>query len=381
MTAPGILRVRHMVKHDSYFELDHNKTLKVLFFILFGAVIAGLIFIFRYYFWPFLFALLLYLALQPVFNLILGRVKRRGVSSAILILFLVVLVMVPLFFIAVAIVDQVFQLYAMVQKEIKAGIIDDIYASRIVQDVLAYLDIDKAYITSKATDFIQNISGMLLSSVQAMIAYPLSLIVNFFFLLLILFFLFKDGGGLESFFYRNTPFPVDLEEQVVRRLKEVIRVLLTGNLLIMIFQGLLVGMGLFIVGIPMAFLGGSLATILSLIPVIGTSLVWVPAVIYLIATGSYVMALFLGIWCLAWYLLLENVVKPKVFGQKLNFHPVVFFFLLLGSIQAFGLPGVFIGPLLLTLYYSLWEIYKMLQAYDKDGPARGRKAGKQRDSV
>ncbi|MBP7734330.1 MAG: AI-2E family transporter [Spirochaetes bacterium] len=370
-----------MVKHDSYFELDHNKTLKVLFFILFGAVIAGLIFIFRYYFWPFLFALLLYLALQPVFNLILGRVKRRGVSSAILILFLVVLVMVPLFFIAVAIVDQVFQLYAMVQKEIKAGIIDDIYASRIVQDVLAYLDIDKAYITSKATDFIQNISGMLLSSVQAMIAYPLSLIVNFFFLLLILFFLFKDGGGLESFFYRNTPFPVDLEEQVVRRLKEVIRVLLTGNLLIMIFQGLLVGMGLFIVGIPMAFLGGSLATILSLIPVIGTSLVWVPAVIYLIATGSYVMALFLGIWCLAWYLLLENVVKPKVFGQKLNFHPVVFFFLLLGSIQAFGLPGVFIGPLLLTLYYSLWEIYKMLQAYDKDGPARGRKAGKQRDSV
>jgi len=365
-----------MGKRDSYFELEHNKTLKVLFFILFGAVIGGLIFIFRYFFWPFLFAVLLYLALQPVYNFILSRVRRRGISSAILILFMVVLVLVPLFFIVIAVTDQVFQLYVVVQKEIKAGIIDDIYSSRVVQDVLAYLNIDKSVITAKATDFVQNISGMVIASLQALIAYPLSLIINFFFLILILFFLFKDGGGLESVFYRIMPFPPDLEEKVISRMKEVIRVLLTGNLLIMIFQGLLVGIGLFIVGIPMAFLGGSLAAILSLIPVIGTSLVWVPAVIYLLATESYLMALFLGIWCLAWYLLLENVVKPKVFGQKLNFHPVVFFFLLLGSIQAFGLPGVFIGPLLLTLFYSLWEIYRMLQAYEMRGRSRGRKAGK-----
>ncbi len=364
-----------MGKRDSYGELEHNKTLKVLFFILFGAVIGGLVFIFRYYFWPFLFAVLLYLALQPVYNFILSRVRRRGISSAILILFMVVLVLVPLFFIVVAISDQVFQLYTLIQGEIKAGMIDDIYGSRVVQDILSYLNIDKADITLKATEFVQNISGMAIASVQALIAYPLSLIIDFFFLILILFFLFKDGGGLESVFYRTMPFPEDLEEQVVRRLKEVIRVLLTGNLLIMIFQGLLVGIGLFIVGIPMAFLGGSLAAILSLIPVIGTSLVWVPAVIYLLATGSYLMALFLGIWCLAWYLLLENVVKPKVFGQKLNFHPVVLFVLLLGSIQAFGLPGVFIGPLLLTLFYSLWEIYKMLQAYEIRSRARGRKTG------
>mgnify|MGYP003731532113 CR=1 FL=1 len=112
-------------------------------------------------------------------------------------------------------------------------------------------------------------------------------------------------------------------------------------------------------------LGGSLAAILSLIPVIGTSMVWLPAVIYLAAIGAYVKAMLLGGWCLGWYLALENIVKPKLFGKKLNFHPVLFFFLLLGSIQAFGLPGVFIGPILLTLYYSLWEIYKMFRIYDR----------------
>ncbi|MBN2158214.1 MAG: AI-2E family transporter [Spirochaetes bacterium] len=354
-----------MVKRDSYFELQHNKTLKILFFALFGAVIAGLFFIFRYYFWPFLFALLLYMAMQPLYNFILRHVKKRGLASSLMILFLVTLILVPLFLIVLSMVDQMLQLYALIQKQIKAGILDDIYGSVFFQTILGYLNIETSEITGKAKDVIQNTSGTILSSAQAMIAYPLSLTINFLFLLLMLFFMFKDGNVMASLFYKTLPFPDDLEEKVIERMKEVVRVLLTGNLMIMMIQGFLVGLGLFIVGIPLAFLGGSLAAILSLIPVIGTSLVWIPAVIYLSLSGSYLSALFLGIWCLVWYLLLENLLKPKLFGEKLHFHPVVFFFLLLGSIQAFGLPGVFVGPILLTLYYSLWEIYKMLQAYEQ----------------
>lgn len=357
-----------MVRRDSYFELQHNRTLRILFFLLFGAVIAGLVFIFRYFFWPFLFAMLLYLALQPVFNFIMRYIKKRGISSAIMIVFLILLILIPMFFIIAEVVNQIFHLYSVVQAEIKAGTIKDMYNSEYVQKVLAYLNIETSDITSRATEFIQKISGMALSSAQAMIAYPLNFIINFFFLLLMLFFLFKDGGNLGSVFYKFMPFPDDLEKNVISRLKEVIRVLLTGNLLVMIAQGLMVGLGLFVVDIRLAFLGGSMATILSLIPVVGTTLVWLPAVIYLIVAEEYLKALFLGIWCLSWYLLLENLVKPKVLGKKLNFHPVVLFFLLLGSIQAFGLPGVFIGPLLLTLFYSLWEIYKMLQEYDLYNP-------------
>jgi len=62
-------------------------------------------------------------------------------------------------------------------------------------------------------------------------------------------------------------------------------------------------------------------------------------------------------------MVLENLVKPKIFGDRLNFHPLLFFFLLLGSIQAFNLPGVIIGPIILSLFYSFWEIYKILDDY------------------
>jgi predicted PurR-regulated permease PerM len=353
-----------MVKHDSYFELQHNRTMKVLFFILFGAVIAGLLLVFRYYFWDFLFAVLLYMALKPVYDFILRYVDKRGLAAGIMIFVMIALIMVPLLFVLIELVNQIYILADVVQKEIQSGTPEKIYDSEIVQGVITTLNIDTAAIASKVTDFVKNFSGTVLSSIQAVISYPISFILHFFLLLLMLFFLFKDGDRLTPVVYRTLPFPDDLEQKVIGRLKEVVRVLLTGNILIMILQGVLVGAGLLIVGIHLAFLGGSLAAILSLIPVIGTSLVWIPAVLYLVIAGSYLKALFLGIWCLAWYLLLENLVKPKIFGQKLNFHPIVFFFLLLGSIQAFGLPGVFVGPLLLTLYFSLWEIYKMLQTYD-----------------
>ena len=356
-----------MVKRDSYFELHRNRTLRILFFIFFGSVIAALIFVFRYFFWPFLYSVMMYMALRPVYDFLLRFIKHRGVSSGIMIFLMVALIMLPIFFLTMAIVDQVFQLYKIVQSEIKEGVIEQIYHSYYVQKLAGYLNIDSSNIVGKATDIVRNLSGKALSSAQAVIAYPLRFIINFFFLLLILFFLFKDGYRLESPFYKTLPFPEDLEKSVINRLKEVVRVLLAGNILIMLLQGLMVGIGLFIAAVPAAVLGGSIAAILSLIPIIGTSLVWVPAVLYLIFEESYLAALFLGIWCLGFYLLLENVVKPKVFGKRLNFHPLVFFFLLIGSLQAFNLHGVFIGPLLLTLFYSFWEIYKILGEYDADG--------------
>ena len=354
-----------MADNESYIELQHNKTVKVLFLILFGAVIAGLVFIFRYYFWPFLFAVILYMALRPVYDLILRLVRKKGISASIMILVLIVAILVPVFLLILSIIDQVIQLYNIIQEQIKAGIINDIYKSAYVDKIIAYLNIDHKEITSKVTDIVKSASGMALDSAQKIISYPLNFILNFFFLLLMLFFMFMDGDKMAAVIYRALPFPRDLERNVIDRLKEVVRILLTGNLLIMILQGLFVGLGLFIADLPVALLGGSMAGLLSLIPVVGTSLVWAPAVIYLAVTGSYLMSLFLGLWCLIWYLLMENLLKPKLFGKKLNFHPVVFFFLLLGSIQTFGIPGVFIGPLLLTLFYSLWEIYKVMKEYDK----------------
>ena len=171
-----------MVKRDSYFELQHNKTLKMLFFILFGGVIAGLALIFRYYFWDFLFALLLYMALKPVYDFILRYINKRGLAAGIMIFVMVMLIMVPLLFMAIELVSQVYALVELVQKEIQSGTLEKIYNSELVQRLITTLNIDTAAIAAKVTDFVQNISGTMISSLQAVIAYPIGFILDVFLL-------------------------------------------------------------------------------------------------------------------------------------------------------------------------------------------------------
>ena len=348
---------------NSYFDLIENRTLKVLFMLLFSAVIFGLLYIFRYYFWPFMFAVIIYLALNPVNELLVKYVRKRGISSTIVIIMIFGLILVPLFYLLVMLGDQAYQLYKYIQQQINTGIIERTVSCDAVRSVIMFFNIEEAEIVNRIVDFFQKTSGKILGGVTAVVSYPISFSINFIFMLLMLFFLFKDGHRLENAFYQVLPFPEDIEKGVIDRLKEVIKVLLAGNLLIMFLQGFMVGLGMSIAGFSTPLLWGSIGAILSLIPVIGTTIIWIPASIYLVISGSYWAALLIGLWCLFWYFMLENLLKPVVFGEKLKFHPLLLFFLLLGSIQAFGLPGVLIGPILLTLFYSLWEIYRIMMEH------------------
>jgi len=353
-----------MIEKDSYQILIEKKGLRYLFFFIFGAVILGLAYIFQIYFWPFLVAVILYLAIKPFYDRVATHVKSKSLSSAIIILLLFVLFFVPLFFLLLSIADQAYQLYVYIEHKFAAGLYRDFITSPNVEHLLNVLNLNEKEIASKITEFLQKMSGFIFSSLTAVVSFPLNFIMNFIFMLMMLFVLLKEGHRFADAFYKISPFPDDMEMAIVDRLKHVIRVLLAGNIFIMMSQGFLLGLGLFIAGSQVPVLLGSLGAICSLIPVVGTALIWVPFAVYLAATGMYIWALFISIWSLVCYLLLENFLKPKIFGSRLNFHPMVFFFLLLGSIQSFGMPGIILGPILLTIFHSFWEIYKLLKGLD-----------------
>ncbi len=352
-------------KRDSYFLLREDIKLKRLFLILFGLVLLGLGFIYRYYLWPFLFAVIFYLALRPFYEKLVALVKSRMIGSLIMVLLVVLLILIPLFLLLLSLANQTYELYLYAQLHFDPNAFNEwISRSAVVTFVDTKLHISRGEIIAKIMNVVQQTSLAVFSNLTGVLTFSVQLAVNFFFMLLILFFIFKDARRFEKSFYRVLPFPDDIEKDVVDRLKDVVKILIAGNLVIMMLQGFMVGIAYFMVGLRAPLLWGSIAAVLSLIPVIGTTLVWLPAVLFLAATGHYAGAVFLGAWCLSWYLLLENLVKPNIFGKKLNFHPLVFFFLLLGSIQSFGLSGVIVGPVLLTLFYSLWEIYKLLIDYN-----------------
>jgi predicted PurR-regulated permease PerM len=124
-------------------------------------------------------------------------------------------------------------------------------------------------------------------------------------------------------------------------------------------QGLLAGLGFYLAGISNAAFWGTMMAFFSPIPYIGTSLIWIPAVIILLVQKQFLAALFLFLWSAAIVGMADNIVKPYVIGRTTSVHPLAMLLVLLGGVIGFGLKGLILGPFLLTLLIGFLHIYRL----------------------
>ena len=105
---------------------------------------------------------------------------------------------------------------------------------------------------------------------------------------------------------------------------------------------------------------GSLYGLASLIPVVGITLVWLPAAAYLIATGNLAGGIGIAVWCIVSNLFMDNVISPKIVAGKTRLHPLFILFGVLGGVQLFGLFGIILGPTIIALSFIALEMYRQL---------------------
>jgi len=124
-----------------------------------------------------------------------------------------------------------------------------------------------------------------------------------------------------------------------------------------IIQGSLAGLAFWVVGIDSAVFWGTIMTFLSIIPAVGTALIWFPAVIILIVTGQYVQGIGLLIFCGLLVGSIDNMLRPWLVGRDTELHELMIFFSTLGGISLFGIVGFIIGPIIAALFVTVWDIY------------------------
>ena len=187
---------------------------------------------------------------------------------------------------------------------------------------------------------------VIMDSILKILARTWLLGLNFFIMLFVMFYAFQDGKTFISYLRRISPLGDAEQVLVLNRIRDVARAVLVGILGTAAIQAV-VAMILFkIVGIPALF-WGSLLGICSLIPFVGTTLVWIPAVGYLFLTGQHGQAIFLAIGCGAIVANIDNLLRPLFMsGGRTGMSYLVLFFSILGGLQAFGLVGVIYGPLI-----------------------------------
>ena len=172
-----------------------------------------------------------------------------------------------------------------------------------------------------------------------------------------MFFFLIDGRKILEKILYYIPLGHEEEELMLDRFRSITRATIKGTIVIGIIQGSLGGIGFYFAGINGAAFWGTIMIILSIIPGIGTALIWVPAVVYLVATGDITKGLILGAYCAAIVGTVDNVLRPVLVGRDAQMPDLLILLGTLGGIFLFGVIGFIIGPVICGLFLTVWEIY------------------------
>ena len=342
------------------------------------AILGYVVFlIFRPFIGPIVWAVLIAYLLHPVVLRLRRRFGgRKGVAAAVLTIAVIVVFGIPLALIAVTfageavgLVQRLSRLAAQYRIEAPA----DLLNVPIVGQAMGWLDdvlpVSAAQIQTWAVQALQAVLQFLLAHSGAWVAGAFGTFGNIGLMLFVLFFYFRDGDALAARVVRLIPMEPPKKERLIRHLGDVTRAVVFGTIVTAIAQGTLIGIAFWICGVQSPVVFGCLAFIASFIPFVGTSLVVVPAVLYLMVEG----VAWKWIFMLAWGVLVagsaDNFLRPALVSGRAEIGTLTAFFGVVGGIAAFGVVGLFLGPVVLALVLALIQFAEETRAVDAS--ARG----------
>lgn len=210
---------------------------------------------------------------------------------------------------------------------------------------------------------VQQVPGWVARHGTTVIGGLAGMVIGFFLLLLSCYFFYVEGEAILEELTILSPLPSRYDREFATTFNDVIDATFRGHVITGLTQGIVTTIGLALAGVPGAFFWGAVATVLSLLPMVGAAVVWIPAAIYLYVSaemhgGGYGHAIFLTIWGLVVVAAVDNIVRPLVMRGRSQLPAIPLLFAVLGGMQAFGFIGLVIGPLVFSLLMSIVDIYK-----------------------
>ena len=325
--------------------------------VLLVIVLLLTFFIFRPFFEPIAMAIIMAVAFQPIHRAIYRRLPKPNLASLLTIFALILIVAIPLTFILLAASKQAAQAAHFVgqKSEEQGGMISLLMSllDKPLNFIGRYVDVSTLDVRQQIMSRLEGVSVKLLGWSAAFLGNLVGLIVNFVLALLAAFFFFRDGDKILEKMVRLMPLTNTQGRRLLTSIDDAIVANFYGIVAVGGVQGLLVAIALRIVGNHSSVLLGIAAAICSLVPLVGPALVWAPVAIYLFATGHIGSGIFLVIWCVVVVGFSDNIVRPLVVAGRVEAHPLLLLFALLGGAQAFGILGLFLGPILLSLIMAI----------------------------
>lgn len=340
---------------------DRTKLLSRLFLVALMLLLGwGAYVVMRPFLDSLITAAILTVSFQPVYSFIHSRIPNSSMAALVCLLFLLVVLLVPMVFLLTTVVGEMRDVYqAMAEQSRNEGGWGE-YLNHLVERPVGWIAYRtgiqapelKAALLAKAEQW----STGALKWLTSIFGNLAATIGNLVFTLFVMFFLFQSGDVFERRLLKYLP----MEERRLRHLLDVLKNAIVTNLygmiVVAVLQGTLVGAAFAFAGLRSPVFWGMVAAFTSLIPLVGTALVWVPGVIVLVAKGSYGMAVFLAVWGAVVVGFADNIARPLILRHGIEMSTLAIFLSLMGGVQVFGLIGLFAGPVIFTTAYVVMKI-------------------------
>jgi len=334
-----------------------NRSVLILVLICISAL-------FFYLMLPFLQAIFLAAIFAALFTPLYRRLlallgERQALASGLTLLVVLMFVFVPLILVVAAVIAQAIE----VAETARPWILTRLRTPGTLTGWFEMLPFHEKLLPyreqtlARAGDLAGTVSSNALTFLRSATVGTFNALLNGAIILYTMFFFLMNGDRLLFYVLYYLPLDDHDETQLLRRFGSVTRATLKGTAVIGILQGGLAGLALYAAGVPSALFWAVVMMFLSVVPAIGTALIWVPAVIWLAVSGQPAAAAGVAAFCTVVVGLVDNLLRPRLVGNDAKLHDLMIFFSTLGGLLVFGFTGFIIGPIVAALFVTVWELY------------------------
>lgn len=323
-------------------------------FYFLSALLAGIALVVFFVFKPFLYALVLAAVCATIFAPLYQKIlrimsERIGIAALLSVVAILLMIVLPGVILGVQLAHEASGLY----ETIAAGDGSALESIKNIFPASIKSTFDVGQYAKQGLEWaLQHLGSLFANIAEAAI--------NVFIFLVALYYLFKDGQKLKAIMVAVSPLQNIHDEAILEKLSTAINAVIKGSLAVAFAQGFLTAVGLALFGMSNVTLWGSVATMTALIPGVGTAAVIIPAALFLYFSGEAAAAFGLAAWGIVVVGLADNILRPMLVGQGTRMHPLLVLLAMIGGIGFFGPIGFLLGPLTITLFAALIEIYPMI---------------------
>lgn len=342
--------------------MNVSKVQNIAFFAVMGFVTLVFLYLLTPFFFPIFWAVVIASIFSPLFRRLNAKLKKPALSAAIILLSVIVIIILPSLIIGTLIFNESVHIYNSLSSN-DGNIekrIENINKTLKSNPYVVQLNFDDKFITDKLTDVVRSISNFIFTNLKNITQNTFLFIVQFAVMLYTLFFFIRDGEAFLDMFVRLFSLGENKERVLAERFISTAKASLKVTLIIGGIQGTLGGFIFWFTGIEGALIWGAIMILMSIVPVVGCSIIWAPAGAIMMLMGYFwkgVLIIAFGVFVIS---MVDNLLRPILLGRDVQLHPLLIFLSTLGGISVFGISGFVIGPIIAALLISIWDMYDQL---------------------